>query len=146
MNKNYNKNNKKQQRIRVLNTGELGTVTDQILMKRGDRIMQYIQVKLDKYPHLDRWFWADQLGPVEEICNITLSDEQWMELYLRVIYNHEQGGFFSIDVTGKPSNLKEHDPKGLPMLLTGALLKGLGVGEENVSVQLDGRPVIPAKK
>lgn len=32
-----NKNNKKlQQRIRVLNTGELGTVTDQVLMKLTD--------------------------------------------------------------------------------------------------------------
>ena len=36
-------NNNKQQRVRVLQTGELGTVTDQVLMKRGNKPMVYKQ-------------------------------------------------------------------------------------------------------
>lgn len=130
----------------MLNTGELGTVTDQILMKRGDRIMQYMQVKLDKSPHLDRWFWADQLGATQETCRITLSGDNGTELYLKVTHDFEGYGSFTIEATGKPKNLKEHDRRGLPFLLTGAMLKGLGIHETEISMSVNGRPIIPDKK
>lgn len=122
-----NKNNNKKQRIRVLKTGELGTVTDQVLMKRDGKPSVYKQVKLDRMPHLDRWFWADELGETKETCRITLTGGDGTELYIKVTNDHERQGSLKIDVTGKPANLKEHDPRGLPFLLTAALLEGLSI-------------------
>ena len=55
--KKINRNNEKRQRVRVLETGELGTVTDQQIILRQGRLHVYRQVRLDKKPHLDRWFW-----------------------------------------------------------------------------------------
>ena len=60
------KNNEKKQRVRILATDELGTVTDRVLMKRSGTPMLYYQVKLDSQPNLDRWYWADQLGDTKE--------------------------------------------------------------------------------
>lgn len=54
-----NKNNNKKQRIRVLKTGELGTVTDQVLMKRDGKPSVYKQVKLDRMP---KTIWTDGFG------------------------------------------------------------------------------------
>lgn len=137
--------NTKQQRVRVLQTGELGTVTDQVLMKRGNKPMVYKQVRLDSHPQLDRWYWADQLGDTRETCRITLAGGDGTELYIKVTNDYEGQGSSNIDVTGKPANLKEHDRHGLPFLLTGALLKGLGVGQEGVETSVDVRPAISEK-
>lgn len=137
--------NTKQQRVRVLQTGELGTVTDQVLMKRGNKPMVYKQVRLDSKPHLDRWYWADQLGDTRETCRITLAGGDGTELYIKVTNDYEGQGSSNIDVTGKPANLKEHDPRGLPFLLTAALLKGLGIDEADVYADANGGPVKPAK-
>ena len=43
------KNNEKKQRVRILATGELGTVTDRVLMKRSGTPMLYYQVKLESW-------------------------------------------------------------------------------------------------
>ena len=137
--------NTKQQRVRVLQTGELGTVTDQVLMKRGNKPMMYKQVRLDSKPHLDRWYWADQLGDTWETCRITLAGGDGTELYIKVTNDYEGQGSSNIDVTGKPANLKEHDPRGLSFLLTAALLKGLGIGQEGVETSVDVRPAISEK-
>lgn len=138
-------NNNKQQRVRVLQTGELGTVTDQVLMKRGNKPMVYKQVRLDSKPHLDRWYWADQLGAVRETCRITLTGGNGTELYIKVTHDYEKYGSYEFEASGKPANLKEHDRHGLPFLLTGALLKGLGIDEADVYADANGGPVIPAK-
>ena len=138
-------NNNKQQRVRVLQTGELGTVTDQVLMKRGNKPMVYKQVRLDSHPQLDCWYWADQLGDTRETCRITLTGGDGTELYIKVTNDYEGQGSSNIDVTGKPANLKEHDPRGLPFLLTAALLKGLGIGQEGVETSVDVRPAISEK-
>ncbi|WP_337626278.1 hypothetical protein [Phocaeicola sp.] len=137
--------NTKQQRVRVLQTGELGTVTDQVLMKRGNKPMVYKQVRLDSHPHLDRWYWADQLGAVRETCRITLTGGNGTELYINVTHDYEKYGSYEFEAFGKPANLKEHDRHGLPFLLTGALLKGLGVGQEGVETSVDVRPAISEK-
>lgn len=141
-----NKNNKKQQRIRVIKTGELGTVTDQVLMKRDGRPMMYKQVKLDNSPHLDRWFWADQLGATQETCRITLSGQDASEIYINVTQDFEVNGDFTIEVTGKPSNLKEHNYRGMPLLLTTALLRGLNIHDSDIVADSNTRPVMPSRK
>ena len=141
-----NKNNNKQQRIRVLKTGELGTVTDQVLMKRGGKPMVYKQVRLDNHPHLDRWYWADELGGTRETCRITLSGGDGTELYLKVTHDYEGYGSYTFYASGKPQNLKEHDLRGLPFLLTGAMLKGLGIGEADIEMSVNGGPVTAGEK
>lgn len=73
--KTINKNTEKKQRVRVLETGQLGTVTDQQLMKRDGVLHRYMQVLLDKQPHLDRWFWDDQVGGTRETCRVTIEHE-----------------------------------------------------------------------
>ena len=60
------KNNEKKQRVRILATGELGTVTDRVLMKRSGTPMLYYQVKLDSQPNLDRWYWDDADGHLRD--------------------------------------------------------------------------------
>lgn len=146
MNKNNNKINKKQQRIRVLKTGELGTVTDQVLMKRGGKPMVYKQVRLDSHPHLDRWYWADELGETRETCRVTLSGADGKELYIGVTRDFEGYGSFTFDMTGKPANLKEHDPKRLPFQLTAALLKGLGIEEGDIRASASAGPIKAGEK
>ncbi len=53
---------RKGQRIRVLRTGELGSVVDKTLIRKNGNVRVYCRVKLDKTPDLDTWFFADQLG------------------------------------------------------------------------------------
>ena len=138
-------NNNKQQRVRVQQTGELGTVTDQVLMKRGNKPMVYKQVRLDSHPQLDCWYWADQLGDTRETCRITLVGGDGTELYIKVTHDYENYGSYEFEASGKPANLKVHDRHGLPFLLTGALLKGLGIGQEGVETSVDVRPAISEK-
>lgn len=106
--------NTKQQRVRVLQTGELGTVTDQVLMKRGNKPMVYKQVRLDSKPHLDRWYWADQLGAVREMCRVTFENEDGQTLIFELMQDYDKGKM-SINLSGRPDNLKEH--RGLHALM-----------------------------
>ena len=137
--------NTKQQRVRVLQTGELGTVTDQVLMKRGNKPMVYKQVRLDSHPQLDCWYWADQLGDTRETCRITLTGGDGTELYIKVTLDYEEYEDSSFEVSGKPADMRVHDRRGLPFLLMYALMKGLGIHGADVSVVTKGGPVKPAK-
>lgn len=137
--------NTKQQRVRVLQTGDLGTVTDQVLMKRGNKPMVYKQVRLDSHPQLDCWYWADQLGDTRETCRITLAGGDGTELYIKVTYDYEGYGGSSFEVSGKPADMREHDRRGLPFLLMYALMKGLDIHGADVSVVANSGPVKPAK-
>lgn len=138
-------NNNKQQRVRVLQTGELGTVTDQVLMKRGNKPMVYKQVRLDSHPQLDCWYWADQLGDTRETCRITLTGGDGTELYIRVTLDYEVYEDSSFEVSVKPADMRVHDRRGLPFLLMYALMKGLGIHGADVSVVTKVGPVKPAK-
>lgn len=106
--------NTKQQRVRVLLTGELGTVTDQVLMKRGNKPMVYKQVRLDSKPHLDRWYWADELGETREMCRVTFENEDGQTLIFELMQDYDKGKM-SINLSGRPDNLKEH--RGLHALM-----------------------------
>lgn len=99
--------NTKQQRVRVLKTGELGTVTDQVLMKRGGKPMVYKQVRLDSQPHLDRWYWADELRDTRERCRVTFENEDGQTVIFDLELDYEAQKL-SMEVSGRPKNLKEH--------------------------------------
>lgn len=116
------KNNEKKQRVRILATGELGTVTDRVLMKRGGTPMLYYQVKLDSQPNLDRWYWADQLGDTRERCRVTFENEDGQMVTIEMQMDYERRNL-SMKMSGKPKNLKEH--QGLHAFLIHDLLDGI---------------------
>ena len=121
--KKINRNNEKRQRVRVLETGELGTVTDQQLILRQGRLHVYRQVRLDKKPHLDRWFWDDQLGRTRERCRVTIENEDGQTLIFNLEMDYEKENL-RMDVSGKPGNLKEHN--GLHALMANDFVSGIG--------------------
>lgn len=101
------KNNEKKQRVRILATGELGTVTDRVLMKRSGTPMLYYQVKLDIQPNLDRWYWDDQLGDTRERCRVTFENEDGKTVIFDLEQDYERNRL-SMIVSGRPGNLKVH--------------------------------------
>ena len=117
------KNNEKKQRVRILATGELGTVTDRVLMKRSGTPMLYYQVKLDSQPNLDRWYWADQLGDTKERCRVTFEHESGQALIYDFEMDHEKNRVINMTMTGRnPENLMGH--RGLHVLMASHMLEG----------------------
>ena len=116
------KNNEKKQRVRILATGELGTVTDRVLMKRSGTPMLYYQVKLDSQPNLDRWYWADQLGDTRERCRVTFENEDGQMATFDFERDYERE-VLSMNVSGRPGNLKEHE--GLHATLINDFVNGI---------------------
>lgn len=53
-----NKTIRRKQRVRILATNELGTVTEKVLIKRQgeQRPQPYCNVALDKQPDIERWY------------------------------------------------------------------------------------------
>ena len=130
---NENRNRSRQQqhrpggglRVRVLATGELGTVTDRVLMPgRDGRARPYVQVRLDNRPGLDRWFWAGQLGGTTERCRATFEAEDGQALTLEVTMDHDKDkGNLALKITGRPENIKEH--RGLHAVLAAKLVEAV---------------------
>lgn len=115
---------KKGQRIRVLKTGELGTVADRELIRRGGRVSQYVQVRLDSRPTEDRWYKAEELGDTRQKCRVTFDDGR-QRLFLDVDYDYERENIH-LAITGEPENFATHDSSNLNFHLCAKLLKALG--------------------
>ena len=81
---------RKGQRIRVLRTGELGTVVDKRLNRIGGTVRVYCKVKLDNSPQVDRWLFDDELGATKETCTVTLKSGDGREMVMHVETQHEQ--------------------------------------------------------
>lgn len=118
------------QRVRVLRTGELGTVAEKVLMKRQgeQRPQPYCKVRLDKKPDEDRWYWPGELGDTTEIATATIAC-CGQAVTINVAQDYENGNM-SIDMTGSPKNLKEHNR--LHLLVAAAIFTGLGVKPKDV--------------
>ena len=127
--KRINKNKEKKQRVRVLATGQLGTVTDQQLMKRDGVLHRYMQVLLDKQPHLDRWFWDDQLAGTRETCRVTLEDAT-NTYRLDITRNHENGKY-DINVHSDRDDNTKH-VGDLSFRLVRLMLDAMGAKREDV--------------
>lgn len=125
-----NKTVKKGQRVRILETDELGTVAEKIFMRRRgqSRPSLYCRVWCDHHPDEDRWYWAEQLGPTRVTAVVTFACE-WQELKARVTRDYE-GGRLHFTLTGQPVNLKEH--RGLHLYLLKELLERLTDGGRSV--------------
>ena len=122
---------KKGQRIRVLKTGELGTVADRELIRRGGRVSQYVQVRLDSRPTEDRWYKAEELGDTRQKCRVTFDDGR-QRLFLDVESSHEQDGTLTVGLTGEPSNLREHDMSGINFILCNILMAAMGIRQQDL--------------
>lgn len=133
--KTINKNTEKKQRVRVLETGQLGTVTDQQLSPRDGQLHRYMQVKLDGQPHLDRWFWDYQLGGTKETCRVTFEGEG-SYYYLDITKDHEADNY-TIEMGGRKSNPKPNN-RMLELNLMRYLLIDIGVTTEDLE---NARPV-----
>ena len=128
--KKNDKNTGKRQRVRVLETGELGTVTDQQLIPRQGELRRYVQVRLDKKPHLDRWYWDDQLGGTRETCRVTFEDDRGSAYHLDITKDHEADDF-AIGLQGRKGN-PAPDVRMLLFQLMRDLLAAIGVTEEDL--------------
>lgn len=125
-----NKQILRKQRVRILATGELGTVAEKVFIKRqgGKRPELYCRVWLDKKPGEERWYWASQLGGTKEYAHATFTCGE-QELNVHVTRNYETDRL-EIDLTGTPENLKEH--RGLHMMLMTAMMSSLVGSKENI--------------
>lgn len=124
---------RKGQRIRVLRTGELGTVVDKRLNRIGGTVRVYCKVKLDNSPQVDRWLFDDELGATKETCTVTLKSGDGREMVMHVETQHEQkageqGIKVSLEAGNRPC-LKEHEG-GLHSLLAAMLMKALAGKDE----------------
>lgn len=108
--KRINKNTEKKQRVRILATGQLGTVTDQQLMKR------------DGVLHLDRWFWDDQLAGTKETCRVTFENWDGKAVRFDLEMDYDKNNL-RVKMSGRPSNLKEH--QGLHTQMANDFMAGI---------------------
>ena len=131
--KTMDKTMRKNQRVRVLRTRELGTVAEKVLIKRkgAQRPQLYCKVRLDKKTGEERWYWASQLGGTTEIATATIACEG-QAVTINVTQNYETGNM-SIEMTGSPENLKEHNR--LHLLVATAIFVGLGLKPEDVETE-----------
>ena len=119
---------RKGQRIRVLRTGELGTVVEKRLNRIGGTVRVYCKVRLDNSPQVDRWLMDDQLGTTKETCTVTFksNDGREMVMHVETQLNAKTGGEdVKVRLTaGNRPCMKEHK-SGLHFLLASMLMKVL---------------------
>lgn len=113
----------RKQRVRILATGELGTVVEKVFIKRAG--MQYPQlycnVMLDKKSGEERWYFADELGETKETAKAVFTEGN-NEMRVNVTLDHETQTM-KFDITGTPQNLKEHN--GLHAMMAAAMITHL---------------------
>ena len=139
--KKNNKNIGMKQRVRVLETGQLGTVTDQQLMKRDGVLHRYMQVLLDKQPHLDRWFWDDQLAGTRETCRVTLEDDT--NTYRMDITRNHENGDYGIHIHSKRDDNTKH-VGDLSFRLVRLMLEAMGATPEDLIKVITGEMTVLA--
>ena len=124
-----NKTILRKQRVRILATGELGTVIEKVFIKRNGKQQPelYCNVALDKKPGEERWFWASELDETKEVANAVFTAGN-SEMRVYVILDHE-AQTMKFNITGTPENLKEHN--GLHAMMAAAMITHLSkVGGE----------------
>lgn len=128
MNKLYNNSIKKGARIRVLATGEIGTVAEKQLIRKEGRTHIYCKVRLDKKPMQDIWYFSDQLGDTKECATVTLADGSGRKLIMTVTQHYDKApGENDMNITLKAEgggNLRDHEG-GLHLFLAAFLMKAL---------------------
>lgn len=113
MNKLYNNHTKKGARVRVLRTNEIGTIADKQLIRKNGLTKVYCNVRLDKKPDQDTWYFADQLGDIKERATVTLADENGRKLVIKVTQSYENApeerGMNLVLEAEDGGNLRDHE-------------------------------------
>lgn len=124
---------RKGQRIRILRTGELGTVLEKRLNRIGGTVRVYCRVKLDNSPQVERWLFDDEFGATMETCTVTFKshDGKQMDMIVTQQYDSKEGDDnMKVTLTaGNMLSLKDHEG-GLHFLLAAMLMKSLA-GKDN---------------
>lgn len=132
MNKLYNNHTKKGARVRVLGTNQLGTVAEKHLIRKDGQTRVYCNVRLDKKPDQDTWYFADQLGDTKDITTVTFADERGRKLNMIVTQYYDKApGKNDMNVvleTEDGGNLLDHEG-GFHFCLAAMLLKALAGSE-----------------
>ena len=132
MNKLYNNHTKKGARVRVLGTNQLGTVAEKHLIRKDGQTRVYCNVRLDKKPDQDTWYFADQLGDTKDITTVTFADERGRILNMIVTQYYDKApGKNDMNVvleTEDGGNLLDHEG-GFHFCLAAMLLKALAGSE-----------------
>ena len=119
---------KKGTRVRVLRTNEIGTIADKQLIRKNGQTKVYCNVRLDKKPDQDTWYFADQLGDIKERATVTLADENGRKLVIKVTQSYENApeerGMNLVLEAEDGGNLRDHEG-GLYFFLAAFLLKAL---------------------
>lgn len=118
-------------RVRVLATNELGTIADKQLIRKNGQTKVYCNVRLDKRPDQDTWYFADQLGDTKERATVTMADERGRNLILKVTQYYDRApdkNNMHVELEAEDGgNLQDHEGS-LHFALTALLFKAL-VGE-----------------
>ena len=122
---------KKGTRVRVLRTNEIGTIAEKQLIRENGQTKVYCNVRLDKSPDQDTWYFADQLGDTKERATVTIADERGRKLILKVTQYYDKApekNNMNVELEAEDGgNLRDHEGS-LHFALTALLFKAL-VGE-----------------
>lgn len=108
MNKLYNNRTKKGARVRVLGTNELGTIADKQLIRKNGQTKVYCNVRLDKSPDLDTWYFADRLGDTKECAFVTFGDHTNRRIIVGIEIDYENSCVSDLKVKGLPDDPDKH--------------------------------------
>ena len=92
-----------------LDTGELGTIADKMLIRKDGTVRTYCKVKLDKKPMQDTWIFADRLGDTKECAFVTFGDHTDRRIIVGVEIDHEKNCVSGLKVKGLPEEPDKHE-------------------------------------
>lgn len=95
-------------RIRVLDTGELGTIADKMLIQKDGTVRTYCKVRLDKKPKEDTWYFAEQLGDTKECAFVTFGDHTDRRIIVGIEIDYENSCVSALKVKGLPDDPDKH--------------------------------------
>lgn len=96
-------------RIRVLDTGELGTIADKMLIRKDGTVRTYCKVRLDKKPKENTWYFAEKLGDTKECAFVTFGDHTDRRIIVGVEIDHEKNCVSGLKVKGLPDEPDKHE-------------------------------------
>lgn len=108
-------------RVRVLATNELGTIADKQLIRKNGQTKVYCNVRLDKKPDQDTWYFADRLGDTKECAFVTFGDHTDRRIIVGIEIDYENSCVSDLKVKGLPDDPDKHT--GLYRYMAANLLK-----------------------
>lgn len=96
-------------RVRVLATNELGTIADKQLIRKNGQTKVYCNVRLDKRPDQDIWYFAEKLGDTKECAFVTFGDHTERRIIVGVEIDHEKDCVSGLKVKGLPDEPDRHE-------------------------------------